>query len=166
MFMCLVIWQKECSCTCEGQKTLCSWVSKGLCVPPLLCLGIQPILFLGSFASPWSKRAPRCFLPASPICPGIKIAAPCFHWQLAPSVTSLGLFPWHLCFCCPTAYIPYTSSFTFSVSIFPYPSRPFLIAHTHICAGMRAHTHTHTILKGNLHTCRILGLLVQDNGLW
>ena len=134
-------------------------------VPPqLLCLGIQPILFLGCFAS--SLTAPRCFLPACPFSQRSREQHAGFHLQLASSLRFSVLFPWLQCFCWPMVYVPFKISFTFLASILPSPGQANShSSHTHRCAIRQPHIHTWAHLRGNLHTCRSIGILLQDNGL-
>ena len=115
-------------------------------VPPqLLCLVIQPILFLRCFAS--SLTAPRCFLPACPFSQRSREQQAGFHLQLASSLRFSVLFPWLQCFCWPMVYVPFKISFTFLASILPSPGQAKShSSHTHtgVLSGNHTYTHGHT----------------------
>ena len=114
-------------------------------VPPqLLCLGIQPILFLGCFAS--SLTAPRCFLPACPFSQRSREQQAGFHLQLASSLRFSVLFTWFQCFCWPMIYVPFKISFTFWHPFFHPLARPIPTVHIHtgVPSGNHTYTHGHT----------------------
>ena len=140
-------------------------MSKGLCIPSLMCLTTVLILIPRSFKSfmkqAYTQVLPPClfFLPRDPGWSSMCLLTPCSFGNF------LGLVILVLVLLLPMVSVIYTGFFKFSISILPFPSRSDLRAHTHVCAATCTYTHTHETLKKILCICITRGILVQDNRL-